>query len=220
LRTIEIDAIVADYLAKHGATPLLLGAPGPTPFPATACVSVNNQVAHGVPGARRLARGDVVSIDTACRLDGWCADAAWTWIVGEGSAETRKLVEAGHDALGAAVAACVVGRMWSEVANAVENCVRDRGCSLVEGAAGHGVGRELHEDPQVPNSDQRQSGFRLDPGLVLAIEPTVTSGSGRVLQAADGWTLETSDNRPAAHFEHTVAITPDGPLVLTAGIED
>jgi methionyl aminopeptidase len=222
LRTSEIEAIVAGCLATHGAIPLLLGAPGPSPFPATACVSVNDEIAHGVPGERRLAAGDVVSIDTACRLDGWCADAAWTWVVGSASGAARRLIDTGRDALERAIAACRPGVLWADVAEQLETCVRERGCALVAGVAGHGIGRELHEDPQVPNSTaagRQQSGFRLEPGLVLAIEPTVTNGSGHVRRAANGWTLATADGQPAAHFEHTIAVTDAGPLVLTAGIE-
>lgn len=221
LRTSEIEAIVSGCLAAHGATPLLLGAPGPSPFPATACVSVNDEVAHGVPGERRLAAGDVVSIDTACRIDRWCADAAWTWVVGNASGAARHLIATGQDALARAIAACRPGVLWSDVAEQIETCVCERGCVLVGGVAGHGIGRELHEDPQVPNSAAGlpQSGFRLEPGLVLAIEPTVTTGCGRVKTAGNGWTLATADGHPAAHFEHTVAVTDAGPLVLTAGIE-
>ena len=220
VRTSEIEAIVAGCLAAHGATPLLLGTPGPSPFPATACVSVNDEIAHGVPGERRLAEGDIVSIDTACRLDGWCADAAWTWVVGNASAAAQRLIETGRDALAQAIAACRPGGFWSDVAEQIETCVRQRACTLVAGVAGHGIGRELHEDPQLPNSAAAsQPRFRLEPGLVLAVEPTVTRGSGRVTRAANGWTLANADGQPAAHFEQTVAITDAGPLVLTAGIE-
>ena len=216
LRTIEIDTIVAACFASHGATP-----PGLPPFLAAASVCVNDEVAHGLPGERRLAMGDIVSVDTACRFDGWCADAAWTWIVGEGTREARGLVTAGRQVLERAVTACRTGVLWYAVADEIEAFVRQRGCSLVEAGVGHGIGRELHEDPQVPNraAEARRSGLRLETGLTLAIEPTLTTGSGQVRRAANGWTLATADRRPAVHFEHTVAITANGPLVLTAGIE-
>ena len=223
LPTLAIDAVVAECYASRGAAPLLLGAPGPVPFPATVCVSVNDEAAHGVPGERRLSPGDVVSIDTACRLDGWCADAAWTWIVGEGSRETHNLVATGRQALERAIAACRAGVPLADVAETIERCARDAGCSIVGLGAGHGIGRELHEDPQVPNRvtpELLRADLRLDAGLALTIEPTVTVGDGRLRQSANGWTLITADGRPAAHFEHTVAITADGPLVLTAGIAD
>lgn len=221
LRTVEIDNIVAACFASHGAAPLLPGSPGPPLFRASASVCVNDEVGHGIPGERRLATGDVVSVDTACRFDGWCADAAWTWIVGEGTAEARGLVTAGRQVLERAVAACRTGILWSGVADEIEASIRERGCSLVEAGVGHGIGRELHEDPQVPNraTEARRSGLRLETGLTLAIEPTLTTGSGQVRRATNGLTLVTADRRPAVHFEHTVAITANGPLVLTAGIE-
>ncbi|HUG92443.1 MAG TPA: type I methionyl aminopeptidase [Planctomycetaceae bacterium] len=224
LRTSDLEDIVTACFAAHGATPLLPGAGGPPPFPATVSVSINDEAAHGVPGPRRLRAGDLVSIDTACRLDGWCADAAWTWAVGETAPDNRRLLEVGQAALEVAVAGCRRYGCWSEVAAAVEAFVVREGCALVEGLAGHGIGRELYEDPQVPSAptaNLRGSDFRLEPGLVLAIEPTVTNGCGRLRPARDGgWGLVTADGRPAVHFEHTVAITTGGPVILTTDAGD
>jgi methionyl aminopeptidase len=217
----EIDEAIETFFAQHGATPLFKGVPGKVPFPAVTCISVNDEVVHGIPGPRKLREGDVVSIDTGCKLNGWCGDAALTHAVGEVSAEARELLDVTRNVLFLAIELMGKKSRWSEVAREMEIYVHDHGFSVVENFVGHGIGREMHEDPQVPNfvsKQLRKSGdFALKPGLVIAIEPMVNIGTKEVKVLADHWTQATQDGKYSAHFEHTVAVTADGPLVLTAG---
>ncbi len=195
--------------------------PGKVPFPAVTCISINEEVVHGIPGSRRLQEGDIISIDTGCRLAGWCGDAAVTHPVGRIHPEVQRLLDVTAGTLDLAIEACGRCSMWSEVAREMEKYVRDAGFSVVENFVGHGIGREMHEDPQVPNFVNaqllRNGDFRLEPGLVIAVEPMVNMGTKKVRGMPDHWTQITQDRRPSAHFEHTIAITADGPLVLTAG---
>jgi methionyl aminopeptidase len=220
--TAEVDAVVDRYFAQHNAVPLFKGVPGTVPFPATCCISVNEEVVHGIPSARKLVEGDIVSIDTGCKLNGWCGDAAATYAVGRVSPEVRRLLDVTKNVLSLAIE--LMGRCsrWSKVAVEMEMYVRKHKYSVVEAFVGHGIGRDMHEDPQVPNFANRalrrgQGDFRLVPGLVIAVEPMVNMGTKRVRTKADHWTQVTTDSRPSAHFEHTVAITEKGPWVLTAG---
>ncbi len=219
--TAEIDAAVEAALAAAGAAPLFKGVPGKIPFPAATCISINEQVVHGIPGARRLAAGDVVSVDIGARIDGWCGDAAMTHPVGPAAAlspERARLLAATEEALRLAISLLAVKRRWRDVARGMETYLRDTGFGVVESLAGHGIGRSLWEPPEVPNSwSGNRDDFELRPGLVIAIEPMVNAGSKEVRLLDDGWTIVTRDGRPSAHFEHTVAITRDGPQVLTAG---
>ncbi|MEN6458918.1 MAG: type I methionyl aminopeptidase [Thermoguttaceae bacterium] len=220
--TAEIDAEIDRQFAEHHAKPLFKGFPGPVPFPASTCVSINEEVVHGIPGKRQLAEGDIVSIDTGCRLNGWCGDAAVTHTIGRVSPEVARLVEVAKNTLCLAISLLDRCSRWSEVAAEMEAYVKKYRFSVVEAFVGHGIGRDMHEDPQVPNfvSTQMRRGhgdFRLAPGLVIAIEPMVNMGTKRVRTKADHWTQVTADGRPSAHFEHTVAITENGPWVLTAG---
>lgn len=222
MTTAEIDGDVERFLVGQGATPLFKGYPGAVPYPAATCISIDEQVAHGVPGRRKLRRGELVSIDIACRLGGWCCDAAWTWPVGETDELRRRLLDAGRRPLERAVEELAVRARWSEVASRMEAEVRQAGFAVVEEFVGHGIGRELHEDPQAPGRVSpalRENDFRLQPGLVLAIEPVIAAGRRDVRLLADRWTVATCDGQPAVHFEHTVALTADGPLVLTDGID-
>ncbi|MDZ7615684.1 MAG: type I methionyl aminopeptidase [Patescibacteria group bacterium] len=221
----EIDQAVESFFREQGAVPLFKNVPnsnkkGP-PFPAVTCISVNEEVVHGIPGPRRLVEGDIVSIDTGCKLDGWCGDAASTYPCGPLCPEVRCLLDVTRDVLHLAIDQMARCRWWSEVATQMERFVGRHGYSVVEAFVGHGIGRDMHEDPQVPNYFGRQirrsADFRLQPGLVIAIEPMVNLGRKAVRQLADQWTQVTRDGKPSAHYEHTVAMTAEGPVILTAG---
>jgi len=220
--TAEIDAVIDRFFAEHQAVPLFKGVPGTVPFPATTCISVNEEVVHGIPSSRKLVEGDIVSIDTGCKLNGWCGDAAATYAVGRVHPEVRRLLDVTRNTLALAIE--LMGRCsrWSQVAAEMEAYVKKHKFSVVEAFVGHGIGRDMHEDPQVPNFVSRQlrrgtGEFRLVPGLVIAVEPMVNMGTKRIRTRADHWTQATVDGRPSAHFEHTVAITEKGPWLLTAG---
>lgn len=215
--TRDIDRAVEEVFTRHGAEPLFKGYPGPTPFPAVTCISVNEEVVHGIPGDRQLRAGDVVSIDTGCRVDGWCGDAAVTYPVGQVADDAIRLLETTEQALRLAIELLPRCKHWSEVARSMQAFVESAGCAVIEQFVGHGIGREMHEDPQVPNfySSDRTRDFVLRPGLVLAIEPMVSLGAKEVVCRSDGWTQATVDGRYAAHFEHTVALTTDGVRLLT-----
>ena len=217
----EIDAAVEKFFLEKGAEPLFKGVPGYVPFPAVTCMSVNEEVVHGIPGKRKLVEGDIVSIDTGCRLNGWCGDAAVTHAVGGISPELQKLLDVTQGVLDLAIELMYEKVLWSEVAAEMAAYVGDNGFSVVEAFVGHGIGREMHEDPQVPNFANKQfrrnSDFRIVPGLVIAIEPMVNIGTKRVRTHSDHWTQITVDKKPSAHFEHTVAMTDAGPFALTAG---
>lgn len=217
----QLDAAVERLFAKHSAVPLFKGVQGTVPFPAVTCISVNEQLVHGIPGRRRLREGDIVTIDTGCRLNGWCADAAWTYPVGEVDSLKTRLLKVGEAVLETAIQEIPRRRLWSEVARLLAEEVERAGFSVVEDLVGHGIGREMHEDPQVPNfvsAELLQHDFRLRPGLVLAIEPMVNAGTGEVVLCEDHWTVNTEDELPCVHFEHTVALTEDGVLVMTEGV--
>ncbi len=220
--TADMDAAVAAVFRESGAIPLFKGYPSSTkgkpPFPAVICASVNEQVVHGIPNRRPLKEGDIVSIDTGCRLNGWCGDSATTLTIGDPQPEIRKLLDVTSETLDLAIRAMSRCQRWSEVASLMERYVKSQGMYVIEKFVGHGIGQDMHEEPQVPNfvsKALRKSDIRLEPGLVLAIEPMVALGTKEVKTLDDGWTVETKDRRGAAHFEHTVAMTPEGPRVLT-----
>jgi methionyl aminopeptidase len=217
----EIDAAIEKFIVEHDATPLFKGVPGPVPFPASACISVNEQVVHGIPGPRRLQEGDVVSIDIGVKLNGWCSDAAVTRAVGKIDSRAQQLLDVTEGALRLALELIPKKRSWSQVAREMEDYVKQAKFSVIEGLVGHGIGRELWESPQVPNYYTREyeklGDFEFKPGLVIAVEPMVNMGTKKVKMLSDHWTIITQDNLPSAHFEHTVAITNKGPQVLTAG---
>ncbi|MBX6312369.1 MAG: type I methionyl aminopeptidase [Isosphaeraceae bacterium] len=220
--TMELDEAVQEVFRQHGAIPLFRGVPstvkGKPPFPAVICASVNEQVVHGIPNRRPLREGDILSVDTGCKLNGWCGDAAVTFPIGQVRPEIQKLLDVTQQTLDLAISAMGRCRYWSEVASLMERFVRSQGMYVVEKFVGHGIGQDMHEEPQVPNfisKALRKHDIRLEPGLVLAVEPMVALGTKDVRTLDDGWTIETKDRRPSAHFEHTVAMTPEGPRVLT-----
>jgi methionyl aminopeptidase len=210
----ELDTIVRKEVAKAGVVPTFLGYAQP-PYPATVCVSVNDEIVHGIPGKRMLQEGDVVSIDLGCTYKGFVADHAVTAIVGEAGAEARKLVDITKGALDEGIRHLKPGARLGEVSNAIQSYVESAGFGVVREYVGHGVGRKMHEEPQVPNFGPKESGPVLKKGMVLALEPMVTVGDWRTRQLDDKWTVVTADGSLAAHFEHTIAVTDDGPLVLT-----
>jgi methionyl aminopeptidase len=219
--TAELDAAVESLFNERGATPLFKGYPGEVPFPAVSCISVNEEVVHGIPGERTICEGDIVSFDTGCRLNGWCADAAWTYPVGKMDAANADLLRVGEAALWSSINELSRQATWFDVARIVSQQVTRAGFCLIEDFVGHGIGREMHEDPQVPSvvdGEDAETDFALEPGLVVAIEPMVTAGTPDVVLCDDYWTVETEDFSPCVHFEHSIAMTDDGPVVLTAGV--
>jgi methionyl aminopeptidase len=212
--TAELDAFAERRVRAEGAEPAFKGYHG---YPATICASVNQEVVHGIPSTRRvLVEGDVVSIDLGVKLDGFYGDAAVTVPVGRIDDRTAELLRVTEEALHRAIARVRVGARISDLGHAVQGHVEKHGFSVVREFVGHGIGASLHEEPQIPNYGGPGRGPRLAEGMVLAIEPMVNLGRPGVKVLSDGWTAVTTDGLPSAHFEHTVAVTPDGPLVLTA----
>lgn len=221
-KTGDIDAAVEALYASRGAEPLFKGYPGKVPFPAVTCISINEEVVHGIPGSRTIREGDLLKIDTACKLNGWCADAAVTHMIGEVTPQKRRLVEVGEQVLRTAIVEMGRRRWWSEVARIMQKVAEDAGYSVVTQYVGHGIGRIMHESPQVPNflnAEVKKQDFRLEEGLVLAVEPMVNMGRADTSTKRDHWTVITSDRLPSVHVEHTLAITRDGVYVLTADEE-
>ncbi|MFC3997656.1 type I methionyl aminopeptidase [Nocardiopsis sediminis] len=219
VRVRDLDGIAAKVIADAGADPLFLGhrsGPGHPPFPATICASVNDAVVHGVPTGRHLADGDVVSIDCGARLHGWCADAAITFTVGTPDPADEALIDATRRALEAGIAAARAGARLGDIGHAIAGVARGEGYGMTADHGGHGIGRIMHEAPHVANEGPAGRGMPLRAGLVLAVEPILTRGGDGYLLAGDGWTVHTADGSRAAHIEHTVAITEEGPRVLTA----
>ena len=212
--TADLDAVAREVLAAAGATSSFLGYHG---FPAVICASVDDEVVHGIPSPRRrLADGSVVSLDFGAVVDGWHGDAAVTVRVGDVPAAVDALVDATRQALWAALAVCRPGARLGGLAAAVQGVARTAGLGVVEGYTGHGIGRAMHEEPAVPNTGRAGRGPVLQVGSTIAVEPMVTLGRADVAELDDGWTVVTGDGLPAAHWEHTVAVTEDGPWVLTA----
>ncbi|NGO75564.1 type I methionyl aminopeptidase [Streptomyces sp. YC504] len=215
----ELDEVAHEVLRKAGASsPFLHYKPAfaPTPFPAVICASVNDAIVHGIPDSYRLRDGDLVSIDFGAKLDGWAGDSAISFTVGTPRPADTKLVETAFAALDAGIAAATVGNRIGDIAHAIGTVCRKAGYGIPEGFGGHGIGRQMHEDPSVPNQGRPGRGMLLKHGMVLAIEPMlIGGGTDRYYEDRDGWTLRTVDGSRAAHAEHTVAITDDGPRILT-----
>jgi methionyl aminopeptidase len=210
--TAELDAAVERFIRSQGAVPTFKGYRG---FPGSICASPNSMVVHGIPGRYRLARGDILSVDIGVTLDGWVADAARTFPVGAVGAGARNLLSATEAALHAGVGQCVVGNRIGDVSSAIQRVAEGAGLSVVRSLVGHGVGKDMHEDPQVPNYGRPGKGALLEEGMVLAIEPMTTAGRAAVRVAGDGWAIFSQDDSLAAHFEFTVAIAAQGPRILT-----
>lgn len=215
----ELDIVAHDVMREHGATPAFLDYQphfAPTPFPGVICASVNDVVVHGIPTPQRLEDGDLLSVDIGVFLDGWVGDAARSFIVGTPRPEDEELIANTWAALEAGIEAAQPGNRIGDIAHAVGTIGRRHGYGIPEGWGGHGVGREMHEDPSVPNEGEPGRGLKLKPGLVIAIEPMfMAGGDDRVAIDDDGWTIRTRDGSRAAHTEHTIAVTADGPVVLT-----
>ena len=212
--TFELDKIVRTTIEKAGAIPNFLGYGG---FPASACISVNNVVIHGIPSKKQILKeGDIVSIDAGACYEGFNGDNAWTFPCGKISEEAQRLLDATRESLFEAIKMAQPGNRVGDIGSTVQRYVEARNYSVVRDFVGHGVGAKLHEDPSVPNYGTPGRGVRLLPGMTIAIEPMVNAGSHEVLVLGDGWTTVTRDGSLSAHFEHTVAITPNGPVILTA----
>jgi methionyl aminopeptidase len=212
VRTQDLDAAAERFIRARGATPTFKGYRG---FPGSICASPNAMVVHGIPGRYSLKGGDIISIDVGVTLDGWVADAARTFAVGEIPPSTQNLLDGTRDSLHAGVQQARVGNRVGDVSYAIQRVAEDAGLSVVRSLVGHGVGRDMHEDPQVPNFGRRGKGPLLEEGMVIAIEPMTTAGRPAVRMAGDGWAIFSQDDSPAAHFEFTVAITAQGPRILT-----
>jgi len=235
ITTGEIDAKIEQFFDDHHVIPLFKGVPGKVPFPAVTCISVNEQVVHGIPGNRVLREGDIVGIDTGCKLldagspnkgqhsKGWCGDSARTFAVGKISALQQRLLDVTQGMLNIAIEELGKAATWSAVAKKMQALAHKNGFSVIEDLVGHGIGRDMHESPQVPNYVSRQmmrTDFDLVPGIVLAVEPMVNVGSKKIRTLRDHWTIVTNDYKPSAHFEHTLALTSSGVRVLTGPPEN
>jgi methionyl aminopeptidase len=208
----ELDQAAERFIRSQGATPAFKGYRG---FPGSICASPNSMIVHGIPGPYKLSRGDILSVDIGVVLDGWVADAARTFPVGPISPVAQKLLQVTEESLFLAVPQCTPGNRLGDVSHAIQEHVEAAGLSVVRSLVGHGVGRDMHEDPQIPNYGAAGTGIVLEEGMVLAIEPMVTAGRHGVRVADDGWSIFSQDGSLAAHFEFTIAVTAQGPRVLT-----
>ena len=212
ITTAELDKVAEEFITKHGAKPSFKGLYG---FPSSLCISVNEQVVHGIPGAYTLKEGDIISVDCGALLNGFHGDAARTFSVGKVSQEAQKLIEVTRDCFFEGIKFAQVGNRLTDISHEIQRYVEDSGFSVVRDFVGHGIGRNVHEDPEVPNFGRPGRGPKLTEGMVLAIEPMVNIGTYRVKTLSDDWTVVTSDGSLSAHYENTVAILPDGPEILT-----
>lgn len=212
ITTAELDRIAESFIRDHGARPAFKGYRG---FPASICPSVNEEVVHGIPGPRELREGDIIGIDVGVEKGGFYGDAALSFAVGEVSDEARRLLDVTRESLMQGISQARPGNRVGDISNAVQSYVERQGFSVVRALVGHGIGREMHEEPAVPNFGPAGRGPRLMTGLVLAIEPMVNTGGYDVITRSDGWTVATKDGGLSAHFEHTVAVGPDGPEILS-----
>ena len=208
----ELDAVAEEFIRSQGGVPTFKGYRG---YPAATCLSPNDMVVHGIPGARKLTEGDVLSVDVGVTLDGFVADSAWTFPVGSIGPEVQRLLDTCRAALEAGIDQARLGNTVGDISKAVQTVTEDAGFGVIRSLVGHGVGRSMHEDPQVPNFASSQRGPELREGMTLAIEPMITVGDPDVYIHDDEWSISTTDGSLAAHFEHTVAITAEGPRILT-----
>lgn len=213
ITTAELDAIAEKVIRAEGGVPAFKGYGG---FPASICASVNDAVVHGIPSRKlKLREGDIISIDTGAIVDGWVGDNAWTYPVGEVAPDVARLLEVGELCMWEGLAQATPKKRLGDIGHAVQSMAEAAGFSVVREYVGHGIGRAMHEDPNVPNFGRRRTGLKLLPGMVLAIEPMVNMGTRKVVEGDDGWIVRTRDGKPSVHFEKTVAITEDGPRILT-----
>jgi methionyl aminopeptidase len=210
--TAEIDKLVYNYIIKQSAIPSFLNYNG---YPASACISINNEVIHGIPGKRRIENGDIVSLDIGACINGFHGDNAATFGAGDISEQAQQLLQATKQSLYEGIKAAVQGNRIGDISNAVQRYAEKQGFSVVKQYVGHGVGEHLHESPDVPNYGNPGRGARLVAGMTIAIEPMINAGTDEVRSLKDGWTVVTIDGKLSAHFEHTIAITSEGPLILT-----
>lgn len=211
--TLELDRFVETMIRLEGGIPAFKGYGG---FPGSICASLNEQIVHGIPSADVILKeGDIISIDTGAIVDGWVGDNAWTFAVGKISAEKQRLLDITEKCMWAGLDAARPGNRMGDIGSAVQEIAEAAGYGVVRDYVGHGIGRDMHEEPNVPNYGRRHTGLRLEVGMVLAIEPMINMGTFRTKQMSDGWLVCTQDGLPSAHFEKTVAITEDGPLILT-----
>jgi methionyl aminopeptidase len=208
----ELDAAAERLIRKRGAIPLFKGYGG---FPATICASVNEEVIHGIPGKRVLQEGDIVSVDVGAKINGFCGDAARTFPVGRIAPEVQQLLDVTQESLAAGIQMAVAGNRLGDLGNSIQTVAEAHGYGVVLDYVGHGIGREMHEAPDVPNYGRPGRGLRIVNGMALAIEPMINMGTAAVRTLSDGWTVVTLDKMPSAHFENTVAITPEGPQIMT-----
>ena len=212
----ELDALATELIRTAGATPSFIGVQGHlSPYKHATCISIDDEVVHGVPGKRRIVEGQIVSVDAGAIVEGWHGDSARSWVVGEVPDPVRQLVEATRTAMLAGIAAAVPGNTLGDIGAAIEDVALAHGYGVVRSFVGHGIGTEMHEEPQVPNYRTGNRGRRIEVGLCLAIEPMFTLGGHEVRVKPDGWTVETRDGSLAAHWEHTLAVTAQGPRILT-----
>ena len=211
--TFEIDTLVRKYIEEQGATPGFLGYGG---FPNSACISVNNEVIHGIPSSKRILKaGDIVSVDVGAYFNGYYGDNAYTFACGDISKEAQALLDATKESLYEGIKNAVAGNRVGDISSAVQQYTEARSYSVVRDFVGHGVGANLHEEPSIPNFGKPHRGVRLIPGMTIAIEPMINAGKHDVVVLDDDWTVVTMDGSLSAHFEHTIAITPDGPMIMT-----
>ncbi len=210
--TAELDTIADEFIRSQDGVPTFKGYRG---YPAAICTSPNDMVVHGIPGAYALEEGDILAVDVGVTLDGFVADSAYTFAIGGISADAERLVEGCKSALAAGIEQCRAGNRLSDISHAIETATEANGFSVVRSLVGHGVGRSMHEEPQIPNYGAPGRGPLLSPGMTFAIEPMITAGGPDVVVHDDDWSISTADGSLSAHFEHTVAITEDGPRILT-----
>lgn len=216
ISTKELDKIVDDYIRSQGAIPGCIGVQGMyNEFPAATCISVNEEVVHGIPGDRILQEGDIVSVDTVTILNGYYGDSAYTYAVGEIDEESKKLLEVTKKSREIGIEQAIVGNRLGDIGHAIQKYVEKEGFSVVRDYAGHGVGLAMHEDPMVPNYGRAGRGLKIENGMVIAIEPMINVGTYKVVLHPDGWTVSTKDGKRSAHFEHSIAIVDGKPIILS-----
>lgn len=211
--TLELDQFAEEYIRSHGGTPTFKGYGG---FPGSICASLNEQIVHGIPSSTvKLKSGDIISIDVGATVDGWAGDNAWTFAVGSISPEKKRLLDVGEKCMWSAIDAARLGNRLGDIGHAVLSVAKRAGFGVVRDYTGHGIGRDMHESPNVPNVGFRHTGLKLEEGMTLAIEPMITLGTHKTHVMRDGWLVVTQDGKPAAHFEKTVAVTAEGPVLIS-----